>query len=74
MPGKEVLQPAGHGIEFVVVDVVETPVERPKKKQKAYCKSLLQRQEEAAHRKEPGRRQRREPASHLYGARARPRA
>jgi hypothetical protein len=31
LPGKKVLQPAGHEIEFVVVDVAETPVERPKK-------------------------------------------
>jgi hypothetical protein len=31
LPGKKVLQPAGHRIEFVVVDVAETPIERPKK-------------------------------------------
>jgi hypothetical protein len=31
LPGKKVLQPAGHQIEFIVVDVAETPVERPKK-------------------------------------------
>ena len=31
LPGKKVLQPADHEIEFVVVDVAETPVERPKK-------------------------------------------
>lgn len=31
LPGKKVLQPADHQIEFVVVDVAETPVERPKK-------------------------------------------
>jgi hypothetical protein len=31
LPGKRVLQPADHEIEFVVVDVTETPVERPKK-------------------------------------------
>src|SRR4051812_15334462 len=31
LPGKRKLQPAGHEIEFVVVDVAETPVERPKK-------------------------------------------
>ena len=30
LPGKKVLQPADHEIEFVVVDVAETPVERPK--------------------------------------------
>jgi hypothetical protein len=29
-----VLQPADHEIEFVVVDVAETPVERPKKSSK----------------------------------------
>jgi hypothetical protein len=31
LPGKKVLQPADHKIEFIVVDVAETPVERPKK-------------------------------------------
>ena len=31
LPGKKRLQPADHQIEFVVVDVSETPVERPKK-------------------------------------------
>ena len=31
LPGKKRLQPADHEIEFVVVDVAETPVERPKK-------------------------------------------
>lgn len=31
LPGKRVLQPADHQIEFIVVDVAETPVERPKK-------------------------------------------
>jgi hypothetical protein len=34
LPGKKVLQPADHEIEFVVVDVAETPVERPKKSKK----------------------------------------
>jgi Helix-turn-helix of DDE superfamily endonuclease len=34
LPGKKVLQPADHKIEFVVVDVAETPVERPKKSRK----------------------------------------
>jgi Helix-turn-helix of DDE superfamily endonuclease len=34
LPGKKVLQPADHEIEFVVVDVAETPVERPKKSSK----------------------------------------
>lgn len=31
LPGKKKLQPADHQIEFVVVDVAETPIERPKK-------------------------------------------
>lgn len=31
LPGKKVLQPADHQIEFIVVDVAETPVERLKK-------------------------------------------
>ncbi len=34
LPGKKVLQPADHQIEFIVVDVAETPVERPKKSKK----------------------------------------
>ena len=34
LPGKKQLQPADHQIEFVVVDVAETPVERPKKSSK----------------------------------------
>ena len=34
LPGKKVLQPADHEIEFVVVDVAETPIERPKKSRK----------------------------------------
>jgi len=38
LPGKKVLLPPDHEIEFVVVDVAETPVERPKK-----AASLLQR-------------------------------
>ncbi len=31
LPGKKVLQPSDHEIEFIVVDVTETPVERPQK-------------------------------------------
>jgi hypothetical protein len=31
LPGKKVLEPSDHEIESVVVDVAETPVERPKK-------------------------------------------
>ena len=34
LPGKKVLQPSDHEIEFIVVDVAETPVERPKKSKK----------------------------------------
>ena len=34
LPGKKVLQPSDHQIEFVVVDVAETPIERPKKSRK----------------------------------------
>src|SRR5437762_5177554 len=34
LPGKKVLQPSDHEIEFIVVDVAETPVERPKKSRK----------------------------------------
>ena len=34
LPGKKVLQPADHEIEFIVVDVAETPIERPKKSSK----------------------------------------
>ena len=31
LPGKKVLQPADHQIEFIVLDVTESPIERPKK-------------------------------------------
>jgi hypothetical protein len=34
LPGKKKLQPSDHRIEFVVVDVTETPIERPKKSKK----------------------------------------
>jgi len=34
LPGKKRLQPADHQIEFIVVDVAETPIERPKKSRK----------------------------------------
>jgi hypothetical protein len=34
LPGQKVLQPSDHEIEFVVVDVAETPIERPKKSSK----------------------------------------
>jgi hypothetical protein len=34
LPGRKRLQAADHGIEFIVVDVAEAPVERPKKSRK----------------------------------------
>jgi hypothetical protein len=34
LPGKKKLQLADHEIEFIVVDVAETPIERPKKSTK----------------------------------------
>jgi hypothetical protein len=34
LPGKKKLQMADHEIEFIVVDVAETPIERPKKSRK----------------------------------------
>jgi Helix-turn-helix of DDE superfamily endonuclease len=34
LPGKKKLQPSDHEIEFIVVDVAETPIERPKKSSK----------------------------------------
>ena len=34
LPGKKKLQSANHEIEFIIVDVAETPVERPKKSKK----------------------------------------
>ncbi len=36
LPGKKKLQMADHEIEFIVVDVAETPVERPKKSRNAF--------------------------------------
>lgn len=35
LPGKKTLQVSDHEIEFVVVDVAETPIERPKKSKNA---------------------------------------
>jgi hypothetical protein len=35
LPGKKQLQLSDHEIEFIVVDVAETPVERPKKSKNA---------------------------------------
>jgi hypothetical protein len=35
LPGRKQLQPTDHRIEFIVVDVAETPVERPKKRSNA---------------------------------------
>lgn len=35
LPGKKKLQVADHEIEFIVVDVAETPIERPKKSKNA---------------------------------------
>jgi hypothetical protein len=35
LPGKKQLQLADHEIEFIVVDVAETPIERPKKSKSA---------------------------------------
>jgi len=35
LPGKKKLQMSDHEIEFIVVDVAETPIERPKKSKKA---------------------------------------
>jgi hypothetical protein len=34
LPGKKKLQVSDHEIEFIVVDVAETPIERPKKSKK----------------------------------------
>jgi hypothetical protein len=34
LPGKKVLQLADHEIEFIVVDVAETPIEPPKESKK----------------------------------------
>ncbi len=34
LPGKKKLQMSDHEIEFIVVDVAETPIERPKKSKK----------------------------------------
>jgi len=35
LPGRKKLQPADHEIEFIIVDVAESPVERPKKRSNA---------------------------------------
>jgi hypothetical protein len=48
LPGKKALRGAAHHFQVVVVDVTETPVERPKK-----TAALLQRQKEAPHAEDP---------------------
>lgn len=37
LPGKKRLQAADHEIEFIVVDVAETPVERPNKRARLHA-------------------------------------
>jgi len=61
--GKKQLQIADHEIEFIVVDVAETPIERPNK-----AKTLLPRQEEAPSLEKPSGGQRAHPSSHLHRA------
>jgi hypothetical protein len=39
LPGKKVLRDGGGGIEYVVVDVTESPVERPKKNKKSITRA-----------------------------------
>ena len=36
LPGKKVLEDAANGIEYIVVDVTESPIQRPKKNQKEW--------------------------------------
>lgn len=48
LPGKKALRTAEHQFQVVVVDVTETPVERPKK-----TAALLQWQKEAPHVEDP---------------------
>jgi argininosuccinate synthase len=48
LPGKKVLKKASGAIEFVVIDVTESPINRPKKP-----KRVLFGQKETAYRKNP---------------------
>src|SRR5215469_1882986 len=36
LPGKKVLKKASDDIEYIIIDVTESPIQRPKKGQKAY--------------------------------------
>jgi hypothetical protein len=35
-PGKKVLKKASDDIEYIIIDVTESPIQRPKKEQKEY--------------------------------------
>jgi len=50
LPGKRALKKAPAALEYAVVDVTESPVQRPKKK----TKRVLFGEKEAAYRKNPG--------------------
>jgi hypothetical protein len=67
--GKKVLRDGGSDIEYAVVDVTESPIERPKK-----TKKVLFGQEKAAYNKESGYRghEGREDSLHSAGCRTRP--
>jgi hypothetical protein len=65
LPGKKVLRPADHEIEFAVGDARRVPEKK--------AAGLLQRQKEAAHAEEPSRRGWAHPASPMYGPLAWPR-
>lgn len=39
LPGKKVLQKSEHTFEFIIVDVTETPIERPKKNSESFIRA-----------------------------------
>lgn len=64
LPGKKHLHAAEHEIEVIVVDVTETPVERPQKTEK-----VLFWQEKTAHPQISSRRRAKNWSYYLYGTR-----
>jgi hypothetical protein len=69
LPGKRILKRAGDEIQYIVVDVTESPAQRPKK-----TKRVLSGEKEAAHDKDAGDNQpgRQEDCGCQVGERERP--
>ena len=66
LPGKKALAEDAGNYELVLVDAIETPIERPKK-----TAEVVFRREKAAHGKNAGRRMQAEPQDNMRGVRKR---